>query len=272
MLRDLVVFVDDQPGSDERLRIAAMLAGRYGAQLTGVHIEPSPELPPGLRTMHIGQTMSAREQIASAAVLAAEGRFRETMQGLDVRHDWRTARGSLPELAAAHARCADLAIIGQVAPDQTGRSMPPIQPEDVALLSGRPVLILPYAGRIRTLGDRPLIAWKSTREAARAVNDSIPLLNGQATIMMVDPNADDGETAGENLALQLSRHAIAALVERVASTGRPVADVFLSRAAEIGADLLVMGAYGHSRLRELMLGGMTRDILQRMTLPVLMAH
>lgn len=270
-LKDLLVFVDDQPNAEERLRLAAALARRHDAHLTGVHVAGYGPLPPALDGIGVEQVIAAQEDVFRAAAAEAEARFREAMRREGLRHDWRAERGPVARIAALEAYCADLAIVGQPSPDLAA----PILPEEIALRAGRPVLVVPYAGRFERFAENPLIAWKTTREAARAVHDALPLLQAakRATILVVDPDEeDDGEAPGDDLAVHLSRHDVAATVERTASGGLPIADVFLSRAADFGSDLLVMGCYGHSRLRELVLGGMTRGIIDRMTLPVLMSH
>jgi nucleotide-binding universal stress UspA family protein len=122
-----------------------------------------------------------------------------------------------------------------------------------------------------------LIGWNASREATRAVSDAMPLLSAAdvVTVLTIDaregPDAH-GELPGADISLHLTRHGVKAEIERTVSAGIPVGDVLLSRAADLGADLLVIGAYGHSRVRELLLGGATRSILHSMTLPVLMSH
>ena len=151
------------------------------------------------------------------------------------------------------------------------------RPELVALASGRPILAVPYAGQFETVGRRVLIGWNATREATRAVNDAMPLLAAAdvVTVLTIDareaPDAH-GELPGADISLHLARHGVKATIERTVSAGVPAGEVLLSRAADLGADLLVIGAYGHSRMRELLLGGATRSILQSMTVPVLMSH
>jgi nucleotide-binding universal stress UspA family protein len=150
-------------------------------------------------------------------------------------------------------------------------------PERVTLASGRPILVVPYAGHFATLGQRVLVGWDASREATRAVGDAMPLLAAaeQVTVLAIDPQAGPGghgELPGADISLHLARHGVKAVIERTVSADVPIGDVLLSRAADLGADLLVMGAYGHSRARELLLGGATRTVLGSMTLPVLMSH
>jgi len=178
--------------------------------------------------------------------------------------EWREIPEGADADPALHARYADLAIFGQLDPERAETEPTRQRPEHVAIASGRPVLIVPYAGRFDNVGRRVLIAWSATREAARAVADA-----------MVDPRegvGGHGELPGADIALHLARHGVKAQIERTVSAGLPVGEVLLSRLADLGADLLVMGAYGHSRAREVLFGGATRSVLRSMTVPVLMSH
>jgi len=127
------------------------------------------------------------------------------------------------------------------------------------------------------IGKCVLVAWDASREAARAVADAMPLLAAADAVIVlaVDPQPGPdghGEIPGADIALHLARHGVKAQIERTVSAGVPIGELLLSRAADLGADMLVMGAYGHSRVRELLLGGATRSILASMTIPVLMSH
>jgi nucleotide-binding universal stress UspA family protein len=138
-------------------------------------------------------------------------------------------------------------------------------------------LVVPHDWAPRALGERVLIAWDASREAARAVSDALPLLQRAASVLVVSVNPKStplghGELPGADMALHLARHNIHVEVQSVETDRMDVADALLSFAADRGCDLLVMGAYAHSRVRELVLGGATRTILKSMTLPVLMAH
>ena len=143
--------------------------------------------------------------------------------------------------------------------------------------SGRPTLVIPYVGARAMPPNRVLVAWDGSREAARAVNDALPLLAGtqSVTILVVDPGSlrgRVGDQPGAALATPLARHGIKAEVRTAASGGLGVGDVIIGQVTDMGADLVVMGGYGHSRLRQLVMGGVTRGILRSMTVPVLMAH
>ena len=274
LLTDLVVFVDNTPASAERIAVAVALAERFDAHLTGIGLAPPLILPPVLEAIDLAPLIAAHEAANATTQKQGEELFRKAVEGRALRYEWRTDDGPLAESAAVHARAADLAVVGQFPNDEAGFLPQLLSPEDITMSTGRPILVVPYVGRYPKLGSNPLIAWKPTREAARAVADALPLLRAakRATLLVVDPDEDDGPEPGAEIALHLARHGVDARVERTVSAGVDVADVILSRAADLDADLLVMGAYGHGRLRELILGGVTRAILNRMTLPVLMSH
>jgi nucleotide-binding universal stress UspA family protein len=151
-----------------------------------------------------------------------------------------------------------------------------LRPDHVVTAAGRPVVI-PYAGTFARIGRRVLVAWDGTREANRALHDALPLFgNAEAvTVMHVGTQEADMDRVRpwlERIARHLQRHGVKAQPEESPRGGIPISDVLLSRAADLGADMIVAGAYHHSQLRETLLGGVSRDLLDHMTVPVLMSH
>jgi nucleotide-binding universal stress UspA family protein len=191
--------------------------------------------------------------------------------------EWRSASGYPAQEVAVHGRYADLIILGQLDPDDPWSPLLHPRPEEVALMAGRPILVVPYAGAFERVGQRVLVGWDASREATRAVSDAMPLLTAAASVTVITVDAEQsgdghGEIPGADIALHLARHGVVAKVERTTSAGIGVGNALLSWASDMEADLLVMGAYGHSRVRELLLGGATRTVLASATSPVLMAH
>ena len=278
--KDLLVVLDSETASRGRMDLAAALAERFAAHLVGLYPLPLPEAP-----RHFGYYEPAllepffhelREKAQEACDKEREAfEHAASLRGLSA--EWRVAEVGSESDPALHARYVDLTILGQLDPDRAGAELIRPRPELITLASGRPILVVPYAGQFETVGRHVLIGWNATREATRAVNDAMPLLIGAdvVTVLTIDaregPDAH-GELPGADISLHLARHGVKATVERTVSAGIPAGDVLLSRAADLGADLLVIGAYGHSRVRELLLGGATRSILQSMTVPVLMSH
>jgi nucleotide-binding universal stress UspA family protein len=278
--KDLLVVLDSEAAARGRLELAAALAERFSAHLVGLYPVPIPEAP-----RHFGYYDPALldpffEELRARAREAAD-RTKEAFEHVTGLHGISTEWREIPEGPegdpALHARYADLTILGQLDPNRGEADMIQPRPEHVTLASGRPILVVPYAGNFDKLGRRVLVGWNATREAARAVNDAMPLLAGAeiVTVLTIDPHEGPhghGQLPGADISLHLARHGVKAEIERTVSADLPVGEVLLSRAADLGADLLVMGAYGHSRVRELLLSGATRSLLRSMTLPVLMSH
>ena len=278
--KDLLVVLDSEAPARRRIVLDAALAERFEAHLVGLYPLPIPEVPrhfgyydPALLDPFFGELRGRARETAD--------KLREVFEHVtslrSLSAEWRVIAEGPEADPALHARYVDLTILGQLDPDRGETEMIQPRPEQVTLASGRPILVVPYAGRFETVGRRVLIGWNATREAARAVNDAMPLLAAAetVTVLTIDPREGPdghGELPGADISLHLARHGVKAEIERTVSADLPVGDVLLSRAADLGADLLVMGAYGHSRARELLLGGATRSLLRSMTVPVLMSH
>ena len=277
--KDLLVVLGSDTASRGRMALATALAERFAAHLVGLYPLPIPDVPrtlgyynPSLFDPIFRDLREKAQEVCDKERQAFE--HAASLRGLSA--EWRVTEG-LEADPAVHARYVDLTILGQVDPDGGDTELIRPRPELLALASGRPILAVPYAGQFETVGRRVLIGWNATREATRAVNDAMPLLAAAdvVTVLTIDareaPDAH-GELPGADISLHLARHGVKATIERTVSAGVPAGEVLLSRAADLGADLLVIGAYGHSRMRELLLGGATRTILQSMTVPVLMSH
>ena len=278
--KDLLVVLGSDSASRGRVALAAALAERFAAHLVGLYPLPVPEAPrhlgyydPALLDPFFRELREKAQEVCDKECEAFE--HAASLRGLSA--EWRAVADGMEADPALHARYVDLTILGQLDPDGGDAELIRPRPEHVTLASGRPILVVPYAGNFETVGRRVLIGWNATREATRAVNDAMPLLMAADLVPVLTIDAREGpdahgELPGADISLHLARHGVKATIERTVAAGIPAGDVLLSRAADLGADLLVMGAYGHSRVRELLLGGATRSILQSMTVPVLMSH
>jgi nucleotide-binding universal stress UspA family protein len=270
LIKDILVHVDTAPECDARVALAAAVAKRLQADLAAIFALP----PPDLATWATGPTLKALElelvELEASAV-AAEAQFTAMLRKHSLRGRWLLERGSPADCVIRRSRAADLVVLGQRNPD---RPQALEAPENVIMACGRPVLMVPYIGSFMQTGDRPLLAWNDSRESRRAVRDALPLMTGKkpATIIWVKPEQQEGKTAIADLAEYLGRYGLKAESELVTDTELKPAEEVLARATDLAADLIVMGADGHSRAREIVLGGMTQDILRQMTVPVLMAH
>lgn len=279
-LKDILVHFDASKPAEGRLRLAAELARQHGAHLSVLHVVDI-ELPliasadAGGGTAIAGVIEQMREgALAEAARLEAVAR--EVIRRENLSGEWRLAEGITAEHVALHARYADLVVIGQEDPEGEAPHAGAVV-EQVLFSAGRPALIVPYAGTFATVGRRVMLGWNASREAARAVNDALPLLSAAdaVTVFSVNPRKGlgaHGDRPGADIALHLARHGIKVHVEQSIAPDVGDGDVLLNQASEMGADLIVVGAYGHSRLREMVMGGVTRTLLRQMTVPVLMSH
>jgi nucleotide-binding universal stress UspA family protein len=169
------------------------------------------------------------------------------------------------------SKTVDLTILGQIS-----RESRTLRPEDILVGAARPILVLPHTG-FEAVGRRPLVAWDGKRETVRAINDALPLLEKAeaVTVMLVgaqQAKLDENRASLDRIVCHLLRHGIAACGEETVQADLRISDVLLSRAADLSADLIVAGAYHHSQLREAILGGVSRELLDHMTVPVLMSH
>lgn len=276
-LRSILVHVDGSARSMARLSLARSLATAHEAQVDALMA-----LTPSFADLPFAYAAGPE---AAAAIQAIDAdrhrRGREVFEGANrgpgARMSWRDAGAASPVAAFVEAAlCHDLVVLGQRNPqDASTYGVPPDFVEAVALGSGKPTLVLPYAGDFDQVGREVLIAWKPTRESARAVDGALPLLRSARQIHVLRAaEVADGDSApvlGE-LEAHLARHGVNAPVVQHGRNGPLSGEALLSLAMDVGADLLVMGCYGHSRATEWMLGGVTRTVLKSMTLPTLLGH
>jgi nucleotide-binding universal stress UspA family protein len=276
-LKDILVHVDPSPRCAARLDAAVRVARRFGAHVVGLHVQPF-ETAPGYTAIELRDALiRLNREAAEQAARDAKTLFERHMAGTQLSTEWRVAAGYVDDHVALHARYSDLTIVGQ--PDRTSDPSAPDETaiDRIILATGRPVLVVPYAGRFDSIGTRVLVAWDASREATRAISDAMPFLTTAeaVTVLAVNPRGGlrhHGEVPAADIALHLARHGVTVDAAHDVAEDISVADVLLSRAADLGADLIVMGAYGHARVLEIALGGTTRSMLEHMTAPVLMAH
>jgi nucleotide-binding universal stress UspA family protein len=276
--KDLLVQIDDTKANAGRSAAAIDLARRLDAHLSGVYLVPEMVLPAFVEGYLAADVYTEIQQRETERANAALNAFKTLAEREGIAADTRLDQGTMAEFAdrlSLHGRYADLTIVGQ--PDLEDMVPAAPTPEQVVLNSGAPVLIIPYIGTALGFGRKITVAWNASRESARAVRDAMPLLElaAQVDVVGVRPRQSDqghGEMPGADIALHLARHGVKVEVERIEGDDIDVGNALLSHIADHGSDLLVMGGYGHSRLRELVLGGATRTILRAMTVPVLMSH
>jgi nucleotide-binding universal stress UspA family protein len=278
-LKSLVVFVEPTPAGEARIRCAAALAMRHEAHLIGVFIVPhnwgEDRADCYIRGSAAIRELVNRHKSAEQTALAAASRSFAVAAGHDsYSFEFRVIRdGDAGDLARLHALHTDLIVVGDPAPGGLPQKW---SAERMLLATGVPVLIIPQDWHQEVIATKIVLGWNASRQARRAITDSLPILMAAQSVSVItvdaDKNPQHGEEPGADIAHFLSRHGVATEVERLRSEGASVADAILKYAKDNRADLLVIGAYSHSRSQERMFGGTTRSLLHGVTIPTLIAH
>jgi nucleotide-binding universal stress UspA family protein len=281
-LENLLLNIDHTKACAGRIDAAVTLAAEHGAHLTALYCIGEYHAP-GWSTWpgHLPLEMMGLDDEHAQAATAA---FTDKAEAAGISYETRTVRTAaeaIPDEVAMHARYTDLAIMGQLDPDEPSPGGYNLV-EHVLLACGRPVLVVPYIGPpLRdgqpSFGRTIMVAWDAGREATRAVNDALPFLERAERVDLLTINPVKGahlhgDDPGTDIALQLARHDVRVEVKQPDGGELDAGDILLARLADAGSDMLVMGGFAHSRLRELVLGGVTRNVLKHMPVPVLMSH
>lgn len=276
-LKDIIVPIDRTEACKPRVDAALNLASAHDAHVTGVAVIYKPYIPPHAEVEISADIMELRERALREAADEAGAAFQARLDESGCSGEWRTIEGDPVEVLTEQARYGDLLVMSQN--PSAGDLLPGghEMPDRVILSAGRPVLVVPYIYNGAPIGKRCMVAWDAGRMAARAVHDALPILEKAETVTVMVANPKPGEEGhgdlpGADLAAHLARHGVTATADHTVSTELDIGDLLLTRVADVQADLLVLGAYGHSRWRELVLGGVTAHILEHMTVPVLMSH
>jgi nucleotide-binding universal stress UspA family protein len=275
-LKDLAVHVDHRDHCRAGLSVASALAERTRAHLTGVYVDSVPMSADLVAMSAAPALLEAIAEEEEERAAQARVQFEAAVRAAGVPVGFRRATGPTFQALGVHARYADLLILTQDGDGESGSGLGGFA--DFAVLeSGRPVLVVPFIGAKPPMDGTALVAWSGTREAARAVHDAMPLLSLAERVQVVVIQPEDTELAdaplpGADLCEHLARHDIRVDAKVLYGGDIDAGNLLLSHAMDVSANLIVMGAYGHSRLRELVLGGVTRHMLTHMTVPVLMSH
>ncbi len=279
-IADILVLLDGSPAAMPRAAAAAAFAARHGAHLVGLRCSN-----PLSRVMlyadptagyFIAEMLDKLRREAAIAAAAQEAAFRAITDAAGIAAEWRLVEGGALDHIAVHARYADLVVLGQ--PDPADKT-PTVDALIVEALfnAGRPLLVVPHGAQPTVIGRHALIGWNASREATRAVHDALPILERAEAVTVYSANPKLGVTGlgdlpGADIARHLARHGVTVEVRQSASDDLTGGELLLNEAANIGADLIVIGGYGHSRWREMVLGGVTRTLIRQMTVPVFMSH
>lgn len=275
-IKDILVYADGSDAFESRLNYSIALAQSSKAHLTALYIVPryTVHAYAGM-AMDPGIIQQSNEQEWEEA-RETQQKFESMTKAADIDVEWRVEEGDAAYYLNSHGRYFDLVVLGQTNPEWDDALFTGLA-DDLVISLGRPALVVPYIGALAKPANRVLVAWDGSHSAARAVNDAMPFLKAadQVEVMTINSNKatlDEGDIPAIDISLHLARHGVKATAKSLHAENISAGDLILSHASDFGADLLVMGAYGHSRFRELILGGVTRNLLQHMTLPVLMSH
>lgn len=276
--KSIVVHVDNSLACKQRVALAIELAQSQDAHLVGLAPSGVMYLPFGaggdVTGLYYEKAATALREIAQEGIDTFE---QQVAQAALKSTESRIVDDDASMALTLHGRYADLVVLGQTDPDTKGVAVDAVLPQHVLLHVARPVLVVPYVGTFRNIGQKVMVAWDAGRESARAVSDALPILQRAAQVRVVVFNSKEdsmdghGQDPGADIALFLARHGVKVEVSRE-ETSIDIGNALLSRMADYGTDLLVMGCYGHSKFRETVLGGVTKTILEHMTVPVLMSH
>jgi nucleotide-binding universal stress UspA family protein len=277
--KTILVHCDAGKAAPARIELAASLAERHQAHLVGLHARPPFQQPfydTGAYALNL--MLKEHQDALKESEEASQQAFAVATKGKSIGSEWRSVDGSAVDLLIVHARYADLTVVGQNEPEAPTRlPASPHLPENVALATGRGVLVVPFVGVRQPIGRNVMLCWNASREAARAATEALPLLKAASavTVLVVEPTTSalgHGAEPGADVATWLGRHGVKVTVQRDVAPDSDIGGVILSRAMDHGCDVIVMGVYGRSRLREVILGGASRTLLSSMIVPLLMAH
>ncbi len=281
--KTIMVLLNDSSRTEQLLDAASALARQFDAHLVGLYILPTAKIYADVGLVATPMVFEGYRDLFKSKLAEVRKKFEARAKQDGLKAEWRTVNSIFPEIAEsaiAHSRSAELVVTSQIDYGPDGS----IEQDFVVRLvmeSGRPVLIIPrkgsFAPRGEGIAERAMVGINGTKESTRAMFDALPLLRlvKETRLVWVDPYKESeaaGSVPGAEEAAVLARHGIKAVAEPMMTDGYNAGEALLMRASDLGADLLVMGAYAHSRMREFVFGGATRHVLEHMTIPVLMSH
>ena len=271
-MKTILVHLAYDDSRHRRLRTALSLASAHRAHVIGLFTR-SPHVVPAAIVGRAASSAFLREMEAGLRDQEQQIRseFDDAVSRLAVSAEWLRHDGEIVQGLAYNSHVADLLVVSQMLPETAEHVIDSSRPDRVMMESGCPVLIVPHGDGDAETGRRILIAWTRTREASRAVRGALPILRRASSVIILTCRATH-ERPGEAIKAYLARHDVRAENRVDFGDNDEVGEIVLGHAGEMSADLIVMGAYGHSRLREMMLGGTTRHVLSHAAIPVLMSH
>lgn len=275
--RDILVHLTLDPRNAARTQLAIGMARRFGARISGLYTVPPPNVPYYMGEYIPTELIQKQMDEAQKSSGSAKEEFLRICTEAGIEHRWLSSDLAPVEALRLASRSCDIALVGQPDPNPTDPAAIPygtdVLPHELALQAGRPILAVPYAGDFGEVGRRVLVAWNGKREAARALHDAMPVLRGAEVVHIVTIGAErKGRTPLSEIAGHMQRHGLRLETAVITINGAKVGVKLLDEAKARNCDLMVMGAFGHSRLREMVFGGVTETVLSNMALPILLSN
>ncbi len=276
--KNLLLHLDHSSGCNNRLQVAFALAKKYDALITALFVVPDYVVPSYVEAQISVDLITDVTEKAMARAREKLSGYRQMAEEAGVSLDAHVLEGQVIPILREHSKYSDLLLLGQDQPDDPDNASYGLA--DALLFEGAcACMMVPHSGKLATPGQRVLLTWNASRESARALREAMPILIAadEVVVLSSEPDGADAEIArghphADELARFLESHGIESVSSGIADMDISTSDAILGQAAEMNADLIVMGAYGHARLREIILGGVTRDLLKQSTLPLFLAH
>lgn len=275
--RDILVHLTLDPRNAARTQLAIGMARRFGARVSGLYTVPPPNVPYYMGEYIPTELIQKQMDEAQKSSGSAKDEFLRICADAGIEHRWLSSDLAPVEALRLASRSCDIALVGQPDPNPTDPAAIPygtdVLPHELALQAGRPILAVPHTGDFGEVGRRVLVAWNGKREAARALHDAMPVLRGAEAVHLITIGAErKGRTPLSEIAGHMQRHGLRLETAVITTNGAKVGVKLLDEAKARSCDLMVMGAFGHSRLREMVFGGVTETVLSNMALPVLLSN
>ncbi len=272
-IRNILVQVDRDARNSVRIALAVNLAERHGAHLVGLFAYAGlPGTYPYAEGPLAQEVLRRYEDATQGTAGKLRTEFERRAGSAGLSHEWRMEEDRSPPILATQARYADFVVVSQAVHGSSASGRGYDLAEEVVVASGSPTIVVPYAGTFDKAVGKVVIAWNGSRESSRAVRDAMPILRAADEVTVFSVNPDHDHLPGAEIAGHLARHGVKTDVGHTIAGDIEVGDAILNAVSDHAADLLVMGAYGHTRFREFVFGGATRHILRHMTAPTLLTH
>jgi len=275
-IKNILIHIDNSSACEHRIDVAFQLAVQHKAQLSGIYVIPDFPTATYYEAQISADIIAEIDREALETAKLAQRKYVDIASKAGVSLTVAIERGNPISILDEYARFTDLFVLGQNHPEDP-ENLSEALADTLVLEVGTPCLIVPYSSSRQFAAKRVLVAWNASREAARSLKDAIPILKNAeyVEVLLVNPSqheADEDKNHGKRVSSFLIQHGVTPEIQVDTGNKSKPGDAIIARASEVDADMIVMGAYGHSRLREIILGGVTRKILKQMTVPVFISH